>query len=427
MGVPGNDGGRRRRRSGQWDHARRDDQGREQGSLWRLVHCIIATDFGLQPEHSRAARTRLGHYHQQGSHPDQPGVGGASRIAGARGHWIEQRDRGLDQAPRRQPHRGLYRQHSGRQPHVGGRSRRWDEVGALQRHKRVAGLGSQPWGPPWRRSHHKHQVHGWEAGLLGDYWGKRPTHYFLSTCPLCVPFLRCPVKICRSWTYSRDWVELRARLSPSILTHSHIFNTHTRTRHWQCNMHPGAGIGTGYGCKGLPKQPCSVSECGCNGAWVTNPNGSITSLMSGLCLAAAGSRVTDAVCAGNDPSQQWKIVPSPRSPTAVHIVQGSNCVDDNQPPPPPPTPPGPSGPSDVSINLQSLGLNFSGAVRVRDVWAHKDLPGLASTDATLSTHVPYHGSVFLVLMPADSEWPLPFELAPWMRSEPTPGTHASRP
>jgi hypothetical protein len=36
--------------------------------------------------------------------------------------------------------------------------------------------------------------------------------------------------------------------------------------------------------------------------------------------------------------------------------------------------------------------------------------------------VPFHGSRFFVMMPAGSAWPLPFELAAWMREKlpPTP-------
>ena len=57
-------------------------------------------------------------------------------------------------------------------------------------------------------------------------------------------------------------------------------------------------------------------------------------------------------------------------------------------------------------------------MRVRDVWNKRDLPSVPSASSgTFTTGVPHHGSVFLVLMPADdTKWPLPFELAPWMRT-----------
>ena len=53
---------------------------------------------------------------------------------------------------------------------------------------------------------------------------------------------------------------------------------------------------------------------------------------------------------------------------------------------------------------------------------HADLPSL-TTDGAYNARVPYHGSKFLILMPATAEWPLPFELAPWMK-QPVPPTEA---
>ena len=67
-----------------------------------------------------------------------------------------------------------------------------------------------------------------------------------------------------------------------------------------------------------------------------------------------------------------------------------------------------------------LGLPAGAEVKVRDVWAKADLPN-ANSDGTLSADVPFHGSRFFVLMPAgDAKWPLPFELAAWMRQKPPP-------
>jgi hypothetical protein len=68
----------------------------------------------------------------------------------------------------------------------------------------------------------------------------------------------------------------------------------------------------------------------------------------------------------------------------------------------------------VTIHLSDLKLGISGAVRIRDVWNKQDLAPTSSS-GSFTTAVPHHGSVFLVFMPDGSTWPLPFELAPWMR------------
>jgi hypothetical protein len=181
-------------------------------------------------------------------------------------------------------------------------------------------------------------------------------------------------------------------------------------------MGPHPSIGTGYGCKPLPTQPCGANKCNCNGAWALNANGSVTSVMSGMCLEVDGTAVSANVCAAGSPTQQWKVVPSTANPAAFKFTQGPLCVDANQPPSPPPSP---GGPANVTVPLVSLNLGFSGPIRVRDVWAHRDLPSLPSASLSLSTYVPYHGSAFLVIMPEGSEWPVPFELAPWMRKKPS--------
>ena len=65
----------------------------------------------------------------------------------------------------------------------------------------------------------------------------------------------------------------------------------------------------------------------------------------------------------------------------------------------------------------ALKLGLSGPVKVRDVWAKKDLP---NAQTSFSTVVPYHDGIFLVFMPVGSAWPLPFELADWMKIPPPP-------
>ena len=74
-----------------------------------------------------------------------------------------------------------------------------------------------------------------------------------------------------------------------------------------CATADGAGVGTTYGCKGIPKN-CN-SGCDCNGAWLFNAgNSTITSVMSGKCLEAksssGGTPVEVSACTGK-PNQQW--------------------------------------------------------------------------------------------------------------------------
>ena len=89
-----------------------------------------------------------------------------------------------------------------------------------------------------------------------------------------------------------------------------------------CATNDGAGIGTTYGCKGIPKTCKGTGDCTCNGAWLFNPgNKSITSVMSGKCLeakgaAGAGSAVEVSSCTGK-PNQQW------------HWKAGGTAADDD--------------------------------------------------------------------------------------------------
>ena len=39
---------------------------------------------------------------------------------------------------------------------------------------------------------------------------------------------------------------------------------------------------------------------------------------------------------------------------------------------------------------------------------------------SFSTSVPHHGCTFYIFMSTESKWPLPFELAPWMKQKPPP-------
>ena len=71
-----------------------------------------------------------------------------------------------------------------------------------------------------------------------------------------------------------------------------------------CNEHPSAGVGTGYGCKALPKGCGTGNKCGCNGAWRMQPNGTVVSFMDGACLTNEGGRVVASPC---DPAGKGQV------------------------------------------------------------------------------------------------------------------------
>ena len=121
----------------------------------------------------------------------------------------------------------------------------------------------------------------------------------------------------------------------------------------------------------------------------------------------------------------WQTFNTTASADGKHVTVQQNglCLDYAPPPPgPAPRPPGPPpppapiiDPATVTFDLAelSLGLPSSAKVKVRDVWNKQFLPSLPGS-GNFSTSVPHHGSVFLVFMPENSSWPLPFKLAPWM-------------
>ena len=76
-------------------------------------------------------------------------------------------------------------------------------------------------------------------------------------------------------------------------------------------------------------------------------------------------------------------------------------------------------PKDVALDFAAL-TGITGKMKVRDVWNKEFLPMLEA-GAMFKGHLPYKGSMFLVVMPADDNgWPVPFELAPWMKVPPPP-------
>jgi hypothetical protein len=219
-----------------------------------------------------------------------------------------------------------------------------------------------------------------------------------------------------------------------------------------CNTKSGAAVGTGYGCKPLPKNGCG-NACFCNGAWKTNatldPSRGIVghdqsvetvsfhSVMDDACLQVSGSKVNMQPCSAGDSKQQFALEPiedpdqasngRTPPPSKFRVSQDGMCVDDGAKPgppkpiPPPCTPPfcSPGGPANVTMALTALDLGISGAVKVRDVWNKKTLPSLTSSAASFTTTVPHHGCSFYIFMPETATWPVPFKLAPWME-RPTP-------
>ena len=130
-----------------------------------------------------------------------------------------------------------------------------------------------------------------------------------------------------------------------------------------CDTKDGASVGCGYGCKALPSS-CK-SPCDCNGAWNTNSNGTITSVMDvsttppvlavrtqrrltqldllrlacgpaqGKCLQVRDTSVVDVATCTGKPNQQFTFKKSGKSYT---VRQGNLCIQGAAPPAPPPTP-----------------------------------------------------------------------------------------
>lgn len=134
---------------------------------------------------------------------------------------------------------------------------------------------------------------------------------------------------CNPGSASQAWT-----LSPGVAPgDSHATNVQlaTAVACWEitgCAEGDGAAVGCGYGCKPVPTS--CASHCDCNGAWSTNSNGTITSVMDGKCLQVSngkGSSINVATCTGK-PNQLFTFVPSGVTVNRTYTVrQGDLCVD----------------------------------------------------------------------------------------------------
>jgi len=176
---------------------------------------------------------------------------------------------------------------------------------------------------------------------------------------------------------------------------------------------------------GAPSLEDILLACADRNFFQVHANCTITSAMDGQCLTAIGTTDTQMQLCNGKPSQQYDVTRNPDG--SLSFANGGACVDSapgagpapGPPGPPHPHPPPPSiDPATVTVQLDQLSLGISGPVKVRDVWHKRDLPTAAA--GTISATVPHHGSVFLVIMPPSASWPLPFELAPWMKVPPPP-------
>lgn len=162
-----------------------------------------------------------------------------------------------------------------------------------------------------------------------------------------------------------------------------------------CKTTEHATVDTDYGCKALP----APGESCANMAWNFNSNGTITSVMSGKCLDVSSRHVEVNSCNGSS-TQRWEVFSFVPGRHRIREADGQRrCLVD-----------APPKPVTVTIKLSDLGIK--GETKVRDVWQKKDLP---STSDSITTGVDHHGSQFFVLSPPVAEWPIPFELAPWMK------------
>jgi len=185
-----------------------------------------------------------------------------------------------------------------------------------------------------------------------------------------------------------------------------------------CSTKMGVAVGCAGGCKPDPDPSvCAKKPCDCNSAFQLETDGTIKVPLDGRCLeVSASSKLTVSTCVAGAKNQQFSAKKvgayTPGTPL-YEISQGAKCVDSNGgigpgPAPPPPGPAGSGASIKIALSSLHLGLPAGASVKVRDVWAKADLPS-AKSDGTLAVDVSFHG-----------RWPLPFELATWMRQKPPP-------
>ena len=126
-----------------------------------------------------------------------------------------------------------------------------------------------------------------------------------------------------------------------------------------CSVAAGAAVNCDFGCKSLPTS-CD-DPCDCNGAWSTNKNGTITSVMDGKCLTLNYYTVNVQPCTGKA-NQKFTFKPVAAvagKPTGLYtVVQGDLCVDNRAPPPPPPFPRSyPQLCGNYSVACQAVGVD----------------------------------------------------------------------
>jgi len=165
-----------------------------------------------------------------------------------------------------------------------------------------------------------------------------------------------------------------------------------------CSTSDHAGVGAGS-CKALPKP--GASGCDLNMAFQVNSNHTITSRLSGRCLASKDKGLVEVSTCDGNATQLWELQATSKG-TVIREAGGERrCLAYES-----------ASTQDVSITLDLEAMNITGTVKVRDVWAKADLP---DAKGTLNTKVAHHGSQFFVFSPQNAAWPIPYTVAPWLR------------
>ena len=134
---------------------------------------------------------------------------------------------------------------------------------------------------------------------------------------------------CKVGAASQAWV-LSPGVAPGDSQPTNVaLATRSKASCWEieaCATGDNAAVNCNWGCKALPAS-CS-SPCNCNGAWSTNANGTITSVMDGHCLQiVSGRTITVGKCTGNA-NQKFVFTPSGvKVNNTFTVSQGSKCID----------------------------------------------------------------------------------------------------